>query len=318
MFMNSVICTLFEGSYHYGVAALVNSLFCNGFRGSVYAGFRGTLPTWANSAKESTNLEWKGAKTFDVTDKLQIHFLPLDTEYHLTNYKPDLMLKLINGPAQNAECIYYFDPDIVLSAPWTFLEEWVDCGIALCEDINSPLAEFHPRRVAWRRYFEPYGVNLFFKSPIYVNGGFIGVKKDNYEFINKWKSIQELMSEKTGGLNNSQFASSQKLPQFFDKTDQDALNITIEVWDGNTSLLCNDGMAFKSQVGVMYHAIGQPKPWSYNPLYQILKGNPPNMATKSYFKVVNYPIVTTSIYKLFLMNLFLKIAIFLGRFYRRN
>jgi len=35
--MQYVACTLFEKSYHYGLAALVNSLYKQGFRGDFFA-----------------------------------------------------------------------------------------------------------------------------------------------------------------------------------------------------------------------------------------------------------------------------------------
>jgi hypothetical protein len=72
--------------------------------------------------------------------------------------------------------IFYFDPDIVAAAP-SFFEEWITCGIALCEDVNSPLSINHPRRVAWRRYFGSIGIQLKFKGAIYAKAGFMGVSE---------------------------------------------------------------------------------------------------------------------------------------------
>src|SRR5450631_3672108 len=97
--MTTAICTLFENNYHYGVAALTNSLYISGYRGAIYAGYRGTLPPWCLNAKENKLLNWPDSKTLEVADGIQIHFLPLNTPYHLANYKPDFMLSLLNGPA---------------------------------------------------------------------------------------------------------------------------------------------------------------------------------------------------------------------------
>ena len=101
--MSYAICTLFEGNYHYGVAALSNSLYRKKFRGSIYVGYRGKLPDWANSAKDTTSFEWNGSKTLEVGEGMQVHFLPLDTDYHFANYKPLYMLRLFDGPATDAE-----------------------------------------------------------------------------------------------------------------------------------------------------------------------------------------------------------------------
>ena len=118
--MTSVVCTLFENHYHYGVAALTNSLYHQGFRGPVYAGYRGPLPSWAQVASENNALGWAGATTLEVADGLKIHFLPLDTSYLLTNYKPQFMIRLLAGPAKEAGSMFYFDPDIVVKCTWSF------------------------------------------------------------------------------------------------------------------------------------------------------------------------------------------------------
>ena len=61
--MNSVICTLYEGHYHFGVASLANSLYSNGFRGDIYIGLKGDLPFWAKMAKTENQIQNQMAKT---------------------------------------------------------------------------------------------------------------------------------------------------------------------------------------------------------------------------------------------------------------
>lgn len=107
--MNHAICTLFEGSYHQGVAALANSLHQAGFKGRIYAGYRGALPTWAASATPLDLPRWPGATVMPLAEQLSLAFLPLDTQHHLTNYKPEFMLDLLAGP----------QPKPMASSTWT-------------------------------------------------------------------------------------------------------------------------------------------------------------------------------------------------------
>ncbi len=322
--MGYVICTLFEGNYHVGVAALVNSLYRNGFRGEVFAGYRGNLPAWAVAAKTGTIGNWQNCTTVEAADGLTLHFIPLTTDYHLTNYKPDFMLQLLDGPAKDAEGIYYFDPDIVVVAPWSFLERWVQCGVALCEDINSPLTENHPTRVTWREYFGKLNINLSFKSIIYVNGGFTGVHVKNRAFLTLWQKIQEGMAPAIGGLNKSAFTTGTPMPEEaqgpfapFGRTDQDALNATVEAWEGKTSIITQEGMAFRPGLPVMPHALGSMKPWKWRPLKQIIAGRAPRLVDKEYWKYSTGPLVAHSSKVLKSRKILIPLAVFISRFYKR-
>lgn len=312
--MEIIVCTLFEGNYHYGVATLINSLYIQGFKGNICIGYKGNLPKWARCLE--TNNE--------ILKDCDIQFIKLHTDYHLTNYKPDFMLKLLENSKKPVDSIFYFDPDIVLTAPWHFMEDWVQCGIAVCEDVLSPLEEFHPRRKAWRNYFAAHNFQLSFKNSIYVNGGFIGLCSGKFEFLNLWKSLQEAMSIKIGGLTVSSLTGN-TLPKeeqgsfaYFSKTDQDALNATIEAFDSNISFMRKDAMGFDNGRVFLPHALGHPKPWDYNPFSQALNGKTPSKAVIAYWKYVNFPIVTHSSFSLKRNAFLLKINIFLGRFYRRS
>jgi hypothetical protein len=44
--MKISLCTLFERNYHFGVAALSNSLIASGYSGDLWVGYRGALPGW--------------------------------------------------------------------------------------------------------------------------------------------------------------------------------------------------------------------------------------------------------------------------------
>ena len=318
------VCTLFEGNYHYGVAVLTNSLYARGYRGDIYAGYRGDLPSWAGTAKENFSFLGEGGKTLKVADGLQLHFVPVKTDYHLTNYKPDFMLKLWDGPAKDAASMFYFDPDIVVSAPWDFFQRWVAYGIALCEDVNSPLPENHPRRAAWRQYYRKKGIKLSFKETTYANGGFIGLSNLNYSFLWIWKVMQEGMASAIGGLNCSALNGGSLHPDAdgpfapFGKTDQDALNAAIEAWEGEISFVGKEGMSITSGASLLPHALGQPKPWKWNPLTQALLGRPPRRVDHEYWRNAKGIVAAHSSSVIMQMLITLKIAGLIGRFYRRR
>ncbi|MDF7820396.1 hypothetical protein P1X15_22430 [Runella sp. MFBS21] len=317
----SIVCTLFEGDYHCGVAVLINSLYKQGFRGNIYAGYRGNLPYWTKDAIENNLLQWNGAVTLNVNGNLYIHFLPLDTNYHLTNYKPDFMLKLLNKYSCDAIC--YFDPDIIVNAPWSFFEEWLNCGIAVCEDVNSPLEKFHPRRVAWRNYYLNSQIELTFKSSIYVNGGFVGLLTKYAKFLETWKTAQDLMAPAVNGLNRSKLqgeslplnASGPFAP--FSATDQDALNVAVEASFFDFSFMRKEAMGFASGLCIVPHALGVPKPWNFKLFSYIIKGNPLRLVDKLFWEFTEEPVRIYSSSKVVKMKFIINVCTFLSRFYKK-
>ena len=317
--MISSICTLFEGHYHHGVAALTNSLYSQGYRGVIYAGYRGELPPWSSEATENQIIHWPGARTLSVAQGLQVHFLRLDTDYHLTNYKPDFMLRLWQGLAAGSDAMFYFDPDIVVTKPWLLFEEWVGCGVALCEDVNSPVAMHHPVRTAWRKHFNPIGFTLSFKEAIYANGGFVGVRKENCRFLEIWQGLQEAMAPVIGGLSRSSLTGPDpSLFAPFGKTDQDALNAAVEAWDGTVSFVGKEGMAFNDGAYLMSHALGKQKPWLVKPVVQSIAGRPPRKADRDYWQSSIGPILSHPAGLVRRRQFAIKVATLISRFYSRK
>ncbi|HEX8378074.1 MAG TPA: hypothetical protein VF602_09655 [Pedobacter sp.] len=321
--MRSIVCTQFEGDYHYGAAALINSLYKAGFRGELYAGYKGELPYWASKSKESTILDDTN-HTLQVAEGLQVNFIKIKSSSHLTNYKPDFMKLILDGPGRNAEGIYYFDSDIVVRAPWSYFETWVEYGIAVCEDLNSPIPKDHPLRRGWRDFFKNAGINLNFKDATYVNGGFVGLRREDFDFIDVWIKIQNAMSTVIGGLENSQFNKMSTVSPYlkrpygiFSKTDQDALNASIETWEKCVSFIGLEGMGFKSGVSLMSHALGPIKPWSAKPIRRALSGHSPRQVDRDYLMVSQFPIRLYSRTTVVIRYYKILLATFISRFYSK-
>ena len=323
--MDCAVCTLFENHYHFGVAVLTNSLFLQGYRGIIYAGYKGELPDWCAGAQKKSDIPWPGASVLDVTAELKIYLLPLDTSYHLSNYKPDFIMQLWDGLAKGKKRFFYFDPDITLSQPWFIFQQWADAGVALSEDINSPLSQFHPRRSAWRNYFKEKGLVLQFKEAIYANSGFIGIAEKDSTFLSSWKTIQEAIAPLIGGLNRSPFLGKGRLENNqgkphapFSKTDQDALNAAVELWPGPVSFMGKDMMGFMPGEPIMPHAVGTLKPWQKNFIASALKGVIPTVADKEYWLNVSGPVRCYSNSVIKFKRYSILLAAFIGRFYSKK
>ncbi len=276
-------CTLFEGHYHYGLGALINSLHSCGFAGVLWVGYRGELPDWIEqlSVADENNI-------YLVAKNFRIFFIKLETQTHFTLYKPDFMLLLIEKYCPTAEFMFYFDPDIIIKVKWNYFLNWAKHGIALSEDVNSPLSITSPLRCDWRIYFFNRGIELICKDDIYVNGGFIGVASEYFEFLEKWKTIQDMIKPDLPSMSQIGLIDRSHL---FNKLDQDALNIAKDLTGFPVAVANKDSMDFSPGGSVMSHAIGRPKPWEKNFLgHLFVTGNRPTITDKLFFKHVRHPV----------------------------
>ena len=306
--MISTVCTLFEGDHHLGVGALFNSLYAAGFRGTLWAGYRGTIPPWALPTKEAV-----GYSIFHATPDCCICFVPVVTDRHLTNYKACFIRHVLEGLSREVSSIFYFDPDVIVRFPWKFFENWVSLSVALSEDVNSPMPDVHPKRNGWRRFFA--GEDIKFRNPshYYVNGGFVGLPRANARFLSLWESILDTMDRKGVDLSGI----TRPDDYLFWNVDQDALNIAAMATDQPMSIAGKDGMGFIPTNGPMLHAIGARKPWRCGALKHSLAGYRPTQVEREYWDNVEAPIRLFPPAKVRNARLALGMAGLVGRFYHR-
>jgi hypothetical protein len=314
----TTICTVFEGHYHKGVAALVNSLHRQGYEGIIWIGYKGALPPWA--VIESKN---DLAEVMMVCDNLKINFIKFPKEAFLPYCKPDFMHDILEKYQPEAEKIFYIDCDIIIKCPISYFEEWTDYGVALCEDVNSPLPTSHPLRHQWVQYFKKYGITVRRDNAQYVNGGFLGLNRAAKSFLVTWREVQNLVLEDMerikADLHNSHkgdvASGLQGRNYMFNRTDQDALNVAKDVTTETLSIVDNSGMDFQGVGFIMSHAASKTKPWEKNWLeYVVKKGQRPSPTDRIFLDYVTSPINIYSNNELKFKKVHLKIASALARF----
>lgn len=307
---NTTLCTLFEGHYHYGVAALANSLLANGYKGELWVGFRGELAGWVTG---HTGYD-KSTGELRVNEQFSLRFIRLDTQLFFAYYKPTFMREVLDKHAPQADAVVYIDPDIVLKCPWSNLGAWFEGGIALIEDVNWNLPSRHPKRLMWREWFAPHGVEPRRSVERYYNSGFIGVPREHADFLTLWSWLCDLVNTFNDGVNDIKAGDASDL---FHSTDQDALNFALMVHEAPLNTSGAEAMDFLSGGYYFSHAIGSPKPWVRKHLRSALMGMPPSPAIKAYYRSANHPLRPFAPWRLAQQRLNLQIASVIGRFYRK-
>jgi lipopolysaccharide biosynthesis glycosyltransferase len=305
--MNDVVCTLFENDFHHGLAALINSLHHSDFSGEIVAGYRGHLPDWAQVFTQSHQ---------PLTHKIRLTFEKPETDFHFTHYKPTFFLKI--AKERQFKHLFYFDPDITLRAPWSFMTNWAKSCVAVCQDVNNLMPSNHPIKLAWKKTALEIGEKINIESDFFYNAGFLGIPASHQGFLSLWeKLIKNVWSEEELKHFCPPHRNTRLDP--FCIADQDAFNLALMIFDGAISSIGPDGMDFTNGGCIMSHAIGSPKPWNKNFITMALSGMPPSKADKFFLQFAQQgPIFSMSKNQLRKKQINLKLATLIGRFIRRN
>ncbi|MEA5573043.1 hypothetical protein [Calothrix sp. UHCC 0171] len=311
--LNATVCTLCEKDYHYGVGVLTNSLYQRGFRGVMWVGYRGKLPSWAESGEAVKNYH-----ELSIGEGCLIRFVELDTPKHFAFYKPDFMWQILQQYAPEVDAVFYFDPDIVNKAHWNFYQRWVQRGIAICGDCWYLVAANDPRRLAWQEFAESQGFTCQRDLEYHYNSGFIGVHRNHRDFLTLWQKLIE-----TG---DKQKISDLSLFDYDDYTDgypylysdQTYMNLALMLSTEPLSTIGPEGMDFLPGGTIMSHAIApNVKPWRKKFIRSVLDGSAPTITDKLYWQNSQTPIQLYSSIKHKQQQLALLIASAIGRFIRR-
>jgi hypothetical protein len=306
--VQSDVCTLFEGDYHIGVCALINSLVSQGFSGTIWAGYRGSLPPWTASLKVA------GPNSYSVNDAVKINFIEVTSHVHLTNYKPQFMLSLFE--TTTAPVLWYFDPDITIFSPWSFFRSWAAYGIALCQEVvNGTMPDDHPIRMMWNDFASSLNLHSPRKIGRYFNAGFVGVSRANVSFLKTWSDL--LQAAHACGADAKSISMRDRTYPFH-ALDQDLMNVAAMYTTCELSTIGPEGMGFVPGGFTMYHSAGAVKPWRKRMIASALLGIPPSDADKHFLLSLNGPLKPYSKSSVRLKSFSGKVGALIGRFYHRN
>ena len=305
---DQVICTLYEGDFHLGVAVLINSIVNGGFRGLFWVGNRGDLPPW------TAQLTRREDGLFQIGDAL-LGFETIDSARHFGQFKPEFMSSVI-GKGIARKHIWYIDPDITVRCGWEFFERWVRHGVCLCQEITMGImASNHPLRCEWMELARTAGWGEPFRQQErYYNSGFMGMNIEHRAYLDTWKAALRLAN--ASGVKQDQFQKGTRAQTFY-TVDQDTMNIATMYAQVPLTTLGPEGMGFITGGFTMYHSVGRTKPWRKKFLRSALDGHPPSGGDKHFLRCAGGPLHPYTSGQLKRKRLSAQWATLIGRFFRR-
>ena len=306
-----VVCTLAEGGYFNGLAALTNSLVGAGFKGNIVVGYRGGKPRWTRSLRVKDH----ASHVYEVASGVDLRFVELAGPWHLNNLKAHLINRIFETHS-DVDLIYYLDTDIVLKHAWETLVEWAREGVVLVLDIaDSNMSPHHVYRRAWQKLSARRSLKCR-EVAGYVNGGCVGVNWAFAEFPRVWWMLMEELEHLGADMRKMKDLAGRLE---FTRMDQDVLNATVMATETPIALLGFEAMGLFPYSGlVMQHAIFHEKPWSRNYVLDALHGFPPDRTHLAYWEFVNGPIRPFTEFELKRKQMAIAIARFIGFLHSRS
>lgn len=308
---NHVVATLVERDFLIGSAVLFNSLWANGFRGRFIVGFRDTegMPSRLRESMMNANV-----------DSCSIEWHKISTPTHFTNYKSIFLRDLLAGDAA-IEKVTYLDPDVVSTCPWSWMDSWCENGPTMCADVNWWMPGNHPIRWTWKPFIADAGFGNAKNIDLYLNGGFVSVHRRDACFLGRWQAFTEVALRSQASIPTSgeigawRFGGREKP---FHTPDQDALNMAAMSWEEGICLFGPDAMGFAPGISLFPHGLGAAKPWRRKYFSDALRGRPPRLVDKEFWKHADFPLRAFSGLEIAVKRLAIVLAAAIGRFYRRS
>jgi len=272
-----VVCTLAEGSYFYGVAALANSLVTAVFRGSILVGYRGNRPEWLKGLEKDSTVD-----AYLLTPQVRLQLIELPGTWHLNNHKPHFMKQIFHEIVPNAELVYYFDTDIVITCTCSTFVGWAREGVVVALDIaDTYMPLHHVYRRAWQALAAK--INRQCRDFTgYVNGGCVGINRQFVEFAKVWASLMEELERENADMTKMKNWTGR---HEFARMDQDMLNATIMATDTPIALLGAEATGWFPATGeVMPHAMVHKRSWMRNYIFDALRAFPPDRIYRTYWR----------------------------------
>ena len=170
-------------------------------------------------------------------------------------------------------------------------------------------------RQAWRDFARQHELPIRQELDRFYNGGFFGLRREEKDFLERWKELFELRAREgadLGGLRLCEFAYP------YLSNDQDLMNLALMLVAHTINGIGPEGMGFRPGGYVMSHAAGEIKSWRKRFVWEALKGRAPTGMDKEFVQYTRTPIEVCSGPQLAMKRMAVKVGSLIGRFYARG